>query len=193
MTARASTDGSVALESIDPDRIGPQGRVAQFVVQCTLSHTGYDDPIVYPDEPGQSHLHTFFGNAMVDSNPDYERVAGAQTSCEQRQDTASYWAPALLDADGRVIEPAGITAYYRPGFGVDPATVEPYPAGHDARRRRSHVDRAPTDRSHLVVLWLQRRPRRRTGALPADRIVAAAHQLPRLLGRRACRAGSGSR
>ena len=51
------------------------------------------------------------------------------TSCEQRKDTASYWAPALLDATGQMVEPVGMTAYYRPGFGVDPATVEPYPAG----------------------------------------------------------------
>ena len=130
----AGVDGSpdatsARREAVDPERVGPQGRVAQFVVQCTLSHTEYDDPIVYPDQPGMSHLHTFFGNEMVDADPDYERVEGAETSCEQRKDTASYWAPALLDVDGRVVEPEGVTAYYRPGFAVDPATVQPYPAG----------------------------------------------------------------
>jgi len=130
--ARAEGDagaGTTVREAVDPARVGPQGRVAQFVVQCTLSHAEYDDPIVYPNQPGMSHLHTFFGNERVDSDPDYERVAGAETSCEQRQDTASYWAPALLDAAGHVVEPERMTAYYRPGFGVDPATVEPYPAG----------------------------------------------------------------
>ena len=74
---RGSTSGSTAREAIDPARVGPQGRVAQFVVQCTLSHAEYDDPIVYPDQPGMSHLHTFFGNELVDADPDYERVAGA--------------------------------------------------------------------------------------------------------------------
>jgi hypothetical protein len=126
---RGAASGSTVREAVDPGRVGPQGRVAQFVVQCTLSHAEYDDPIVHPGQPGMSHLHTFFGNAMVDADPDYERVSGAETSCEQRQDTASYWAPALLDATGAVVEPEGMTAYYRPGFGVDPATVEPYPAG----------------------------------------------------------------
>ncbi len=121
--------GSTVREAVDPERIGPQGRVAQFVVQCTLSHEAYDDPIVYPDQPGMSHLHAFFGNEMVDADPDYDRVSGAATSCEQRQDTASYWAPALLDGAGQAVEPVSMTAYYRPGFGVDPATVEPYPAG----------------------------------------------------------------
>jgi hypothetical protein len=124
-----AADGEAIREKIDPERVGPQGRVAQFVVQCTLSHAEYDDPIVYPDDPGMSHLHTFFGNRLVDADPDYGRVAGADTSCEQRKDTASYWAPALLDATGQMVEPLGVTAYYRPGFGVDPATVEPYPAG----------------------------------------------------------------
>jgi hypothetical protein len=35
----------------------------------------------------------------------------------------------LLDARGEVIEPNKLTAYYRPGPGIEPASVEPYPAG----------------------------------------------------------------
>jgi hypothetical protein len=120
---------STGLERLDPGRVGPQGRVAQFVVECELSHVAYDDPIVHPGDAGASHLHTFFGNADVDADPDYDRIAGADTSCEQRRDTASYWAPALLDTAGSVVEPVSMTGYYRPGFGVDPAAVEPYPAG----------------------------------------------------------------
>lgn len=111
----------------DPGRIGPQGRVAQFVVQCDVSHIAFDDPIVLPWQPGKSHQHQFFGNAATDSNPGYERVAGADTSCDQRLDTASYWSPTLLDASGRRIESTGLTAYYRPGDGVSPADVVPYP------------------------------------------------------------------
>lgn len=125
----AESREAVAREQVDPQRIGPQGRVAQFVVECELSHTAYDDPIVYPDEPGASHLHTFFGNGAVTAAPDYDAVIGADTSCEQRLDTASYWAPALLDGWGRVVEPVLMTGYYRPGYGVDPAVIEPYPAG----------------------------------------------------------------
>ncbi len=123
----ADVDGSV--EARDPLRRGPQGNVAQFVVECELSHFAYDDPIVHPGMAGMSHQHQFFGNADVTADPDYQRVRGADTSCERSSDTASYWAPALLDERGEVIEPAKLTAYYRPGPGVDPATVEPYPAG----------------------------------------------------------------
>jgi hypothetical protein len=114
----------------DPARRGPQGRVAQFVVECELSHLAYDDPIVLPWQPGKSHLHMFFGNSAVDSDPAYdERKLSADTSCDQRRDTASYWAPALLDAEGKVVEPVKMAAYYRPGHGVDPADVVPYPEG----------------------------------------------------------------
>lgn len=113
----------------DPQRRGPQGRVAQFIVECDLSHLAYDDPIVFPDSPGESHLHQFFGNTMVDADPDYDRVAGASTSCEQALDTASYWAPALLDADGNRVDTLGMTAYYRPGSGVEPEDVVAYPPG----------------------------------------------------------------
>lgn len=129
LVACGGSSSSTESGGVDPERRGPQGRVAQFVVECDASHIAYDDPIVYPDEPGASHLHQFFGNRSVDSNPDYDRVAGADTSCDQRLDTASYWAPALLDSEGRRVEPLGLVAYYRPGDGVDPGAVEPYPAG----------------------------------------------------------------
>ncbi len=35
----------------------------------------------------------------------------------------------LLSADGNRIDSLGLTAYYRPGSGVEPASVVPYPAG----------------------------------------------------------------
>ena len=114
----------------DPERRGPQGRVAQFVVECELSHLAFDDPLVLPWQPGKSHLHMFFGNRDVDSDPGYnDQVLSAETSCDQRRDTASYWAPALLDAQGKVIEPVSMAAYYRPGQGVDPVDVVAYPEG----------------------------------------------------------------
>jgi len=114
---------------VDPARVGPQGRVAQFIVACTVSHISFDDPIVLPDQPGLSHQHQFFGNAATDAEPDYERLIGADTSCNQRLDTASYWSPTLIGADGNRIPAEGMTAYYRPGQGVEPTDVVPYPPG----------------------------------------------------------------
>ncbi|MFK8022555.1 MAG: DUF1996 domain-containing protein [Ilumatobacter sp.] len=133
--ASPSTESDpAAAPSIDdevPDRarVGPQGRVAQFVVSCEVSHISSDDPIVLPDQPGVSHEHQFFGNVVTDDAADYERALDAGTSCDQRLDTASYWAPTMFDADGTRIDALGLTAYYRPGDGVDPRDVVAYPPG----------------------------------------------------------------
>jgi hypothetical protein len=113
-----------------PDRVlaGPQGAVAQFVVECAFSHQSYDDPIVYPGEPGASHLHMFFGNTATDANSTAEQLVQGTTTCNQPLDTASYWAPALI-RDGAVQIPVKSVAYYRAGPDVDPTSVEPYPLG----------------------------------------------------------------
>ena len=141
--AGCSTDGSEHADSahnhrlVDPaavmgapDRVvsGPQGRVPQFVVSCEFSHAAPNDPIVYPGQDGASHMHVFFGNRTTDASSTYESMIGGATSCEQRLDTASYWAPSLLD-DGRLVEPEKAVAYYRPGLDVDPTSVQPYPPG----------------------------------------------------------------
>jgi hypothetical protein len=101
----------VAAASVmgQPDQpiTGPQGRVGQFVVECPFSHALSDDPILYPT---------------------LESLLDQGTTCEQREDTASYWAPALLDK-GQLIVPVKSVAYYRAGLGVDPTSVVAFPAG----------------------------------------------------------------
>jgi hypothetical protein len=127
-----STDGdsggSAAAVRVSPTEAGPQGRVPQFVVECGFSHAGPDDPIVHFGHRGRSHLHTFFGSTVTGASTTAADLAAADTTCEQRLDRAAYWAPALLDG-GRMVEPTGAAAYYRPGIGVDPSTVETYPFG----------------------------------------------------------------
>lgn len=113
-----------------PDRVlaGPQGRVGQFVVECAFSHMAADDPIVHPGESGASHLHVFFGNTSTDAHSTLASLDAAATTCDQQLDRAAYWAPALF-RDGEPVEPLTSTAYYRAGPDVDPAVVEPHPAG----------------------------------------------------------------
>jgi hypothetical protein len=103
-----------------------QGR---FVVDCAYSHSLPDDPIVHPRAPGASHLHDFFGATEVTAFSRAALLVEGDTTCETQQDTASYWAPALLDGEGQPIEPIGSDAYYRAAPGVDPADVEPFPFG----------------------------------------------------------------
>lgn len=108
--------------------VGPQGAVPQFVVECPWSHRAADDPIVHPYHAGAGHLHDFFGNTSTAADSTLDSLFAAGTTCEQQADTAAYWAPALYDR-GELVQPIGSVAYYRPGPGVDPATVELYPPG----------------------------------------------------------------
>ncbi len=108
--------------------LGPQGRVGQFVVECEPSHSAPDDPIVFPGRPGMSHSHEFFGNETADASSTLESLLRGDTSCQNKLDTASYWAPTLLD-DGERVAPTLGTAYYRAAPGVDPTEVQAFPAG----------------------------------------------------------------
>ena len=108
--------------------VGPQGRVAQFKVECGWSHAASDDPIVHPGVPGASHRHDFFGNTSTYAGSTALDLRSSATTCQNKLDTAAYWAPALL-VDGTPVAPLGSVAYYRPGSGVDPADLRPYPAG----------------------------------------------------------------
>lgn len=101
----------------------------RFVVECRYSHARPDDPIVYPRQPGRSHLHEFFGATEASAFSTAEGLVEGDTTCDTRQDTASYWAPALIGPDDEVIHPTSSDAYYRAGPGVDPADVEPFPLG----------------------------------------------------------------
>jgi hypothetical protein len=64
-----------------------------FIVLCNYSHTLPDDPIVYPNQPGASHSHDFFGNTSTNAFSTYSTMATATTNCRLPLDTAGYWAP----------------------------------------------------------------------------------------------------
>jgi hypothetical protein len=118
----ATRGGDEAAAAMPPPHNG------RFHVECPYSHSAPDDPIVFPGEPGQSHLHDFFGATGTDAYSTADSLLGGDTTCETRGDTASYWAPALFDGD-RKLDPISSIAYYRAAPGVDPDDVEPFPTG----------------------------------------------------------------
>jgi hypothetical protein len=124
----AVTLASIAIGPSASTAEGPQGRVGQFVVECPWSHSSFDDPIVHPGHAGASHRHDFFGNTSTSATSTYQQLLASSTTCQQRLDTAAYWAPSLLGADGTPFVPVSATAYYRVAPGVEPESVEPYPA-----------------------------------------------------------------
>lgn len=122
------SDGAGSIGQPDRPIAGPQGTQAQFVVECGFSHAAPDDPIVFPDQPGMSHLHAFFGSTEVDASTRPSDLLGTETTCDQPLDHAAYWVPMLL-RDGQPLTPTKSTAYYRPGLEVEPTSVQAYPPG----------------------------------------------------------------
>ena len=126
VVAGAAAIAALSLSS-DSEAAEPRSP-GQFVVECTYSHSAPDDPIVHPGDPGASHLHDFFGNVAVDAFTTAEDLTRTDTTCQQKLDRASYWAPAVY-LDGERVLPTSSDAYYRPAPGIDPRSIEPYPEG----------------------------------------------------------------
>src|SRR4051812_43979391 len=66
----------------------------QWKVDCKLSHSSMDDPIVFPALPGASHMHDFFGNAGTNAYSTLATMQGVTSTCA-KNDRSAYWATAL--------------------------------------------------------------------------------------------------
>src|SRR5882757_4426339 len=109
---------------------GPIVRVAEFLADCAFTHGLPDDPIVFPNLPGASHMHSFFGATVTNANTTVEDLATSPTSCNPSVDSSSYWVPTLYN-NNVAVEPTGTTFYYL-GEGVRDdviATTQPLPFG----------------------------------------------------------------
>ncbi|MEM7274852.1 MAG: DUF1996 domain-containing protein [Actinomycetota bacterium] len=100
----------------------------QFRAACEYSHFAYDDPIIYPNQPGGSHLHMFFGNTEVHAGTTTDQLVnrGGGTCNGFELNRSGYWTPALLDGRGNVIVPDAIILYYK---SKDTANVQRMPQG----------------------------------------------------------------
>jgi hypothetical protein len=103
-----------------------------FRVKCEYSHFAYDDPIIYPNQPGRAHLHMFFGNTNANAYSTYDTLAnsGNGTCNGFELNRTAYWIPAVLDQNGDALIPGEIMVYYKndnyrlPGYNE---LVEPFP------------------------------------------------------------------
>lgn len=95
--------------------------VGAFRFICNASHLAYDDPIVYPGQPGKSHLHQFYGNTGANANSTYTslRTKGNST-CNSPLNRSAYWMPAFLDGRGNVVIPDYVQVYYKRRMKTDP-------------------------------------------------------------------------
>ncbi|CAB4875222.1 unannotated protein [freshwater metagenome] len=147
--SHAGHDNAVVAGAPDVPVAGAQGRVPQFLVECPFSHALADDPIVYPGVAGASHVHVFFGNDGANAGSTYDSLLAGTSACDQPEDTASYWVPALMQGD-TMLTPTKSVAYYRPGEGIDPVSVQPYPPGLEIIAGDGSAE---AEQSTAVVAW----------------------------------------
>ena len=106
---------------------------AVWSVKCNRASSAPDDPIVFPAQPGRSHLHDFFGNVSVKADTTTASLLAAGSTCLKGMnevDRAAYWTPALMDSGQPVSGPPSehrIDAYY--SVSDKPLPVRPMPIG----------------------------------------------------------------
>lgn len=108
----------------------PVGNGGQFRAGCEFSHFGYDDPLIFPNQPGASHLHMFFGNTHVNAFTTYDSLlnSGSSTCNGQELNRTGYWVPAMFDGNGNVRIPERVVVYYK-GEGLARGNSQVYPDG----------------------------------------------------------------
>jgi hypothetical protein len=146
VSAGASTGGA----SLNPDGRPPASlkdlHGVEFVHNCRFTHAAPDDPIVYPGEPGKSHLHTFVGNRTTNAFSTAASLRSSGTTCDRSADRSAYWVPALYQGS-KLILPTHATVYYR-RFTLAP--VHPFPNGLRMIAGNSH---ATTAQRMRVTFW----------------------------------------
>ena len=108
-------DMGALTEPTDRPDNGPSEVEGQFRTLCEYSHLSYDDPIVFPGQPGRSHLHMFFGNTNTDAFTTTDSLvnSGGGTCDGFELNRSAYWFPALVKGNESVIAPYSIVVYYK--------------------------------------------------------------------------------
>ena len=95
--------------------------VGAFRFICTAGQLLKDDPIVYPGQPGKSHLHQFYGNTGANASSTYSSLRkSGQSTCMSPLNRSAYWMPAMMDGKGNVVRPDHIQIYYKRRPKTDP-------------------------------------------------------------------------
>ncbi|MGH9208039.1 MAG: DUF1996 domain-containing protein, partial [Acidimicrobiales bacterium] len=90
-----------------------------FHTICGYSHSLLDDPIVFPNVPGRSHMHDFGGNSTTNANSTLATLQAGTTNCfvhapDAMADRSGYWVPQLY-FNGTLVSFSEQQAYYQSG------------------------------------------------------------------------------
>jgi hypothetical protein len=104
---------------------------------CPPSHDLMDDPIVFPNQPGASHLHVFLGNTTTNADSTYASMTQSRltTTCpSDTGDESGYWIMAVYN-NGVQVDPQSAYAphtaqfYYRKDNLKAGTVIQSFPAG----------------------------------------------------------------
>jgi hypothetical protein len=111
--------------NIPPDK----GGFHEFQANCSVSRTNVgDDPIVFPNQPGASHSHTFMGNTTTSAASTTASLSAGGTTCKAKGDLSAYWMPTLYNGATAVNPTGPQVIYYKTGV-TDYTSVRPFPKG----------------------------------------------------------------
>ena len=93
--------GAIIVSAVLLLAAGPTDAAAHppgsFAVGCGWTKNSYDDPILYPGEPGGSmHRHAFYGNVSTNYGSTRPSLLKAQTHCTDRRDHSAMWVPTFI-------------------------------------------------------------------------------------------------
>ena len=101
-------------------------------ITCEVSRMSNDDPLVYPNQPGAAHHHTFFGNTTTNAKSDLMSFAntGNSTCKGGIMNRSAYWVPSMIDTVTHTpIVPQAAIFYYKRGYTVPAAYITAPPKG----------------------------------------------------------------
>lgn len=83
-----------------------QAAAPGWITSCNYSHSSSDDPIVFPNQPGATHLHDFIGAKTANASSTVASLRAGGTNCTMPDDSSAYWTPALYMNGARVLPKA---------------------------------------------------------------------------------------
>lgn len=103
-----------------------------FRTVCEPANYLFDDPIVYPGQPGKAHLHSLFGNTGGNANSTYDSLGQGNSTCRGGTVNQSlYWVSSIVDmATSLPVKDRVALVYYKQGNGdLHPELVQAFPRG----------------------------------------------------------------
>lgn len=151
---------SIVSEPSSP--MGPgQGEAGAFRQRCDFSHMNFDDSVLYPNQPGIAHLHTYFGNAgAAASSTSASLRSSGNSSCNGGTlNRSAYWVPSMIDTStGRPVRPndprgpanSDLEIYYKQGYqGVGYDDIRSFPNGLQLIAGNAATATGPTSGSRM--------------------------------------------